>query len=229
MSYHEYDHEFYREPSEFEGQINVLKESLMNAIKDEHKAEVERLRRENAELQEVKRTLETIKRDYNQKVVELDMQKRDLKNEVRRERLVHIMDNLKFELFRAGKDWMSGPKCEKCDEGRQIHFLSPSGKKCSEDCDCKKRNYFYKPSTHICSSFEVRNGKVLAWYKPYSDADGMELEYLGGSNAPRFIYSGESFESIKEDFYGVYFRAEEDCQRYCDWLTEQEAAKKKES
>lgn len=59
MSY--YDNDFYNEPSEFEEQIDQLKESLMNAVRDEHKAEVERLRKENAELQEVKRAFETIK------------------------------------------------------------------------------------------------------------------------------------------------------------------------
>ncbi|CAH1054073.1 hypothetical protein [Paenibacillus pseudetheri] len=144
MSY--FDDDFYREPSEFEEQIDQFKESLMNAVKDEHKAEIERLRKENAELQEIKQNLETIKRDYNQKVVELDMQKRNLKNEVRRERLLELMGDLKVELFTARKNWKSGPKCEKCDERRKINFLSPSGKKLSEDCGCNNNISFYKPN-----------------------------------------------------------------------------------
>lgn len=138
------------------------------------------------------------------------------------------MGDSKMELFTARMNWKSGPKCDKCDALRRIQFLSPSGKKMMEECICKNNISFYAPRTHICSSFEFRNGKFMAWYKPYSDADGMELEYLGGSSVPRIIYSGECFESIQETHYNVYFRTEEDCQAYCDWLTEKEANKLKE-
>ncbi|ETT46226.1 hypothetical protein BSK66_31650 [Paenibacillus odorifer] len=225
-----FDGDFYREPSEFEEQIDQLKESLMNAVKDEHKVEIEWLRKENAELQEVKQNLETIKRDYNQKVVELDMQKRNLKNEVRRERLQELMGDFNAELFNPSRDRKSGPKCDKCNDKRRIPFLSPSGKEMEEDCACKNNIIFFKPTTNICSSFAIRNGEFIAWYKSYSidRADGMELDSLGVSGVAKFIWSGESFENITEQYYNVFFKTIEDCQSYCDWLTEKEANKLKE-
>ncbi|KWX79944.1 hypothetical protein [Paenibacillus jilunlii] len=226
MSY--YDEDYYNEPSEFEQQVDAFKESLLNAVKEEHKAEIERLRKENAELQEVKQNLESIKREYNQKVAELGIQKNNLKNEVRRERLLELMGDFKAELFSPRTKWMSGPKCNKCDDKRRIPFLSPSGKEMVEDCSCKNNILIYEPRTNICSSFEVRNGKFMAWYKSYSvdRADGMELESLGVSDVAKFIWAGEKFEDIK-DYYKAYFKTEEDCQSYCDWLTDQESNKVK--
>lgn len=227
MSY--YDEGYYYEPSEFEQQIDEFKESLMKAVKDEHKEEIERLRTENAELQEVKRNFESIKRDYNQKVSELGIQKNNMKNEVRRERLLELMGDFKAELFSPRRNRKSGPKCNKCDDTRNIPFLSPSGREMKEECVCKNNIIFFEPQTSICSSFAVRNGEFIAWYKSYSvdRADGMELESLGVSGVAKFIWSGERFEKIQEQYYNVFFEKIEECQAYCDWLTEQQANKVK--
>ncbi|WMT42816.1 hypothetical protein RE628_11315 [Paenibacillus sp. D2_2] len=217
-----YDYDFYNEPNEFEQQVDEFKESLMNSVRDDYKAKMDKLRKENAELQEVKKNFEAIKRDFNQKVLELDMQKRTLKNDVRRERLLELMGDFKVELFRVNYDWKSGPKCDKCDEARNIYYKSPLGNQKVEQCDCKNNIKYYYPRPHICSSFELRNGKFVAWYKPYCEADGMEFETIGSSSVPRFIYKGEDFELIKEEHYYVYFETQEQCQAYCDWLTVKE-------
>jgi len=217
--------DFYNEPSEFEQQVDELKDSLMGAVKKEFVEEMDRLKKENAELQGVRQNLDQIKREYNQKVVELDMQKQNLKSEVRRERLVELMGDFKAELYRAYSNRKDGPKCNKCDEARNIYYKSPLGKQLVETCDCKNRIVYYEPKPHICSSFELRNGKFMAWYKPYShstNADGMEFEFVGSSNVPNKIYSGEDYELINERHFDVYFKTEEECQKYCDWLTVKE-------
>lgn len=220
---YDFGDEFYNEPSEFDIQMDAFKETLLNAVKDEYKAEMERLRKENSELQEVKQNFDQIKREYNQKTVELDMAKRNLKNEVRRERLLDLMGDFKVELYRAQSYFMSGPKCDKCDEARKIHYKSPLGKPMVEECDCKDNITYYKPKLFVCSSFELRNGDFIAWYEPYRETDGMRLESIGSTTVPKFIYKGEDFESIKETHYYVYFRTQEECQAYCDWLTAKEA------
>lgn len=223
MSY--FDEDFYCEPSEFEQQVDEFKQALMNSVRDDYKAEMEQLRKENSDLQEVKQNLESIKRDYNQKVIELDMQKRNLKNEVRRERLLELMGDFKAELFRATRDYKSGPKCDKCDSARNIYFMSPSGKQMVEACTCKNNITFYKPQSFVCSSFELRHGEFMAWYVPYREVDGMQLETFGSSDVARHIYNGEEFENIPENHYRILFRNQEDCQAYCDWLTAKEAEK----
>lgn len=219
---YEYD-DFYNEPSEFDMQVDEFKQSLLNSVRDEYKTEMERLRKENAELQEVKRNLEQIKRAYDHKKNELEYMKVNLKNEVRRERLLELMGDFKVELFRAYRKQKDGPKCNKCDATRYINYKSPLGKKMVEQCDCKNNIIYYEPKPHVCSSYELRNGKFMAWYKPYSsDADGMEFEFVGSSNVPRIIYSGEVFELIEDRYHDIYFKTEEECQAYCDWLTAKE-------
>lgn len=218
---YEYD-DFYNEPSEFDMQVDEFKKSLVNAVKDEYKAEMERLRKENAELQEVKRNLDQIKDEYDQKKNELEYMKINLKSEVRRERLLELMGDFKAELFRPTWDYTSGQKCDKCDSARNIYFKSPSGKQMVEECTCKNNIKYYKPQSCICTSFEMRNYGFTAWYEPYRDTDGMRLESFGASDVPKFIYNGESYDTIPHDYYKVYFKTEEECQAYCDWLTTKE-------
>lgn len=219
---HGYDHDFYDEPSEFEQKLEELKGFLMDSVKKEHQENVRQLIKQNKELQEVQRNLEDVKREYNQKLVELDMRKRDLVYEVRKERLAELMSDFRVELFRASSTRELGEKCNKCNENRYINFKSPQGNDVTERCNCAVGRTVYKPTAHVCSSFENRSGKLIAWYKEHKDADGMRLEELSYSDAPRLIYNGEKFEAIKERYHNVYFKTEEECQAYCDWLTERE-------
>ncbi|KAF6636550.1 hypothetical protein H6F38_04740 [Paenibacillus sp. EKM208P] len=219
---YDYDHDFYDEPSEFEQKMDELKETLMDSIKQEHKDEITRLRKENVELQEVKKNLKSIEREYNQKCAELETRKRQLVYEVRKERLAELMSDFRVELFKASSTRELGEKCSKCNENRYINFKSPQGNDMTERCTCAVGRTVYKPTAHVCSSFENRSGKLIAWYKEHKDADGMRLEELSYSDAPRLIYNGEKFEDIKERYHNVYFKTEEECQAYCDWLTERE-------
>ena len=62
-----YDEDFYDEPSEFEEQVENLKESLSKSIKNEFMEEMERIKKENKTLQGIRDHFEQIKRDYEQK------------------------------------------------------------------------------------------------------------------------------------------------------------------
>jgi hypothetical protein len=118
MSY--YDEEFYYEPTEFDLMFNELKGNLTKSIKDEYITEMERLRKENAELQEVKINFDNIKNDYDRKKRELEYEYQNLKSNVRRERLNELLKDLEVELYTVGSTSKSKPKCNKCDEKRRI-------------------------------------------------------------------------------------------------------------
>ena len=62
MSY--WDDEDYFEPSEFDEKIEELKEELRNSVRQEIKDEVERLRKENEELRDIKDNFSVIKADF---------------------------------------------------------------------------------------------------------------------------------------------------------------------
>ena len=59
-----WDDEDYFEPSEFDEKIEELKEELRNSVRQEIKDEVERLRKENEELRDIKDNFSVIKADF---------------------------------------------------------------------------------------------------------------------------------------------------------------------
>lgn len=81
-----YDEDFYSEPSEFDMQIEEFKESLSKSVKKEYLEEMEKLRKENQALWEVKKNFEQIKREYENKKHKLEIAVRDAENKAKRMR-----------------------------------------------------------------------------------------------------------------------------------------------
>ncbi|QSF42685.1 hypothetical protein [Paenibacillus tianjinensis] len=225
-----YDEEFYREPSEFEEQIDALKESLMNAIKDEHKAELDKLRKENAELEVIKRDFAQIKEDYRAKERGLELKMKEAQTEARRTRLSALLESFGVTLFQAKRTSILGSKCDKCDDNRQIHYSTPSGKPAQEYCECRVYSILYVPEERICCEFKIERGgqKMKAWYDvmPSKHDDEDYGSYRSSTHLDALYEDGMSFEKLKQ--HGTFFKEKADCQRYCDWLNEQEANKAKE-
>lgn len=221
---YDYD-DFYNEPSEFEMQIDEFKQSLLKTVKEEYKLEMERLRKENSDLLELKQKFDQIKQEYKIKGRALELEKKHVLQIVRKERLQDLLKDFEVTLYRPDYSLVKGPKCNRCNEERRIWFKDPLDRETFVDCPCgENKTKHFKPRIEICSSFENRNGKFIAWYKPYGrDTDG--FEFYGSSNVPKMIYAGEEFGSIDTDYYNLYFKTEEECQAYCDWLTEKERNK----
>lgn len=219
MSYYEED--FYNEPSEFEKQIDEFKESLLNTVKEEFVAEMEQLKTENEKLQSVKHNFEEIKRNYENKKRELENERIDLHHKVRRERLVELLKDHKTILYRAYSKRVLPQKCEKCDANRRVEYISPLGRKKHENCLCSEGKTEYYPHEFIRYEFRLspRTTSITAWYRQYSDdEDGLVLD---SSTHAEFIYSSDlKFEDLSQ--YKTFFKTEEECQAYCDYLNSKE-------
>lgn len=210
-----HDDEFYDEPSEFEAQVDEFKQSLLEAVKKEYVDEMERLRKENADLQEVKRNLDQIKREYENKKREFEFGREELKREVRRERLSTLMEDFQVVMYKTNATYVKPPKCDKCDDNRQIAYKTPLGKDAKESCDCNVSKTVYVPKEHYCSEFRLnRDGNSIgAWYKQVDD-DGYTYNF--SEFADTVYKEGMKFEDI--DHRETFFKTKEECQRYCDWL-----------
>lgn len=132
------------EPSEYDMMIEDLKESLRESVREEIKDEIESLRNKLAELSD-------IRDNWSQKVKELEKEKckyqeaaRNAGYEAKKTRLSELMESIEHEAWtvRYRYEYIK-PKCDKCDDKRQIHFKSPSGRDMSEDCECAKRKAVY--------------------------------------------------------------------------------------
>ncbi|CAH1205768.1 hypothetical protein PAECIP111893_02413 [Paenibacillus plantiphilus] len=213
-----YDDEFYGEPSEFDQQIDEFKQSLLNAVKEEYKAEMERLQKENEELQDTKSRLEEIEYEHRRKLNELDSAKRDALNIVRREKLTKLMESLYVKVYAAESYREELPKCDKCNERRMIEFLSPSGKLLTEECSCKIGRKKFRPKEHVCVEFSSNDGKLSAWYKP---SDYRDSDHTVSSDYMDKLHDDVPFSDIKYH-WNSFFLDEAKCQSYCDWLTQRE-------
>jgi len=220
------DTDFYGKFSEFDRQVDEFKESLMKGVKAEFIEEMESLRKENAELQDVKKNFESIKRDYKQKESDLDRFKCNLESQVRREHWIDLLKDQEVVMYKPVSIYEQGEKCDKCDEYRYFHYISPQGNKTKEPCSCSTRKTIYKPSKSVRYEFKVSRGKMTAWYKRsrYSDDSlVIDQDYDGAVSKKVVLDSSVDFSTL--DYYTTVFKTEEDCQAYCDYLQEKEDKK----
>jgi hypothetical protein len=216
-----YEEDFYDEPSEFDIAIEHFKANLMKSVKEDFISQMERLKKENEELQDVKKDFEQIKRDFAHKKSELEREYETLKSNVRRERLVDLSKDHKIIMYKAYSKRKYPPKCDKCDINRKIQYVSPLGRKTTEDCLCKEGKSIYSPAEFIRYEYRLNrnNNAVTAWYRQYSEnEDG--FVYDSSIHADQIYSPDMKFEDLKQ--YSTFFKTEEECQAYCNYLNSQE-------
>lgn len=193
--------------------IKAIKESVRQDIK----AEMERLREENAELQQYKQErqeVENVKKWYESRLqTEVEAYKRTLRKEKIRE-----LFGDEF-VIGWGVTWKLAlpPKCDKCDKDRMIHFKSPSGKDLMEPCRCAKgKNVFYPEKLELVRIYQGRE-RIIRYYAPLKTNDD---DFRDKRDS---IYNGEPFDQVGS--LSIVFLDKETCEKYCEWKTEQEAKK----
>lgn len=212
-----YYDDFYNEPSEFERQIYEFKQSLVKAVKAEYQAEMELLRKENAELANFKSRKDELERAHRETLREFEVRKVEIERDAKRMRLVELLgDNMIIGWFAKTK-YTEKPKCNLCDEIRQINYTKPSGAKASEPCYvCGSADKTLVPEEiEVYKLIQRKRGfsgkypKIERYYTRKGERDYDSFE------ACRDAYTGEPFEEVNE--YRMVFLTLEDCQNYCDW------------
>ena len=231
MSYYD-DCEDYYEPSEFDEKVDEFKDYLRGSVKDEIKKELEDLKKENQSLQHIKENWDKLEREQKQKLNELKDKLSACKADASRKRLDELFKETGMDVILYRVDWNSvyPPKCDKCDKDRLLHFVSPLGKPMAEECDCTKMFKKYSPKAYYMAEFRrnryYESGKertMIFWFKKYedysNDYDGYQYD---SSDAEKLVYTNENYQDLFDRFgeysSGLYFRSEEECQGYCDWL-----------
>lgn len=220
-----YDEDFYSEPSEFDMQIEEFKESLSKSVKKEYLEEMEKLRKENQALWEVKKNFEQIKREYENKKHKLEIAVRDAENKAKRMRAEEIMENYKVFFWRQSFEYKYGPKCDKCDKNRQIEVSLPSGRKVNDDCECRKTQAKVAvPERMVRYELADRQGKIVAWYKSCGKEEERYycIDYASTVYADSAIVEpGTSFDALlKKESKEILFQSREECMAYCEYLNE---------
>ena len=226
-----YDFEdYWGEPSEFEQQVEEFKDALRNSVKDEIKEKIASIEKELAELHDFKNDKKKIVKEYEDKIKEVkreaDAQIRVVKESEekwKKARLHELLGDYLTIVWRTGYTRVYGEKCDKCDDDRKIHFSSPQGKKYTEDCSCARCYYKYSPQETTLSKFYVRkknfssnsNADFYNRYYTVEDKDDCDVYEVSSE-----VYTSSDFDYEKANSYRAVFLNDEDCAKYCEWLTE---------
>ena len=240
MSY--YDEEGFYEPSEGELFFDEMKEKFREILREDVNSELSRLTKENAELRK------TVK-EYNDKKMELSRRERDirykednLRRDVEKEFYNKTMEEVFEHLLEDSEVWYAEhiphekPKCNLCNEERELIAAYPNGEIVKKQCDCARPIYVYEPMISVNKQIKFHKA-----YKPrYSEHKRCYFtknHRPNKDNAEAYdCYSEFRIENIFDEFnddvkeyhettrYGekVAFRNKEACQKYCDWLNEKQ-------
>lgn len=222
--YYEFDDYF--EPSEFDEKIEELKEELKKSVKQEISDELEKLRKENKELQGIKENFEAIKKDFEEKKQECERTMQSAEYHAKHARLKELMEQVKLVLWSATWDARYKKKCDNCDYWRQIKVTLPSGNTATDTCTCGKAAHVYYPKENVLYEMVDRNHDLRMWYKERGD-EGEEY-FVADTIAvspSKIIDHNKNFEEIdKSKIRGMFFTSFEECQEFCNYLNKKEGA-----
>jgi hypothetical protein len=215
-----YDYEDFYEPSEFESNVEQLKDTLKSSVKQEIQDELERLRKENSELQEIKNTMSKYKNEQSAKMRELEQAKSNAIYTVRNERLAELIASVNPLLYQVGTKSTRGEKCDKCDSNRQIEYTTPLGRIAKEYCPCGDYQTTFIVEPVIATQLRInrygdQKPPVQVWYRTERKLNSDD-DYAFMCKDVNVYQEGVDLASL--DRYKVWFEKEADCQKYCDWL-----------
>lgn len=201
--------DFYDEPSEFEQQIDEFKQGLMNAVKDEYKAEMESLRKENAELQDVKSRMKEIEFERRQEKNEVERIRREAVNEAKKARLTSLLEGLKHTIYTVDYEYEHVPKCDKCNDDRNIAYVTPLGREAYEACLCRKKdkNHFVKEIPAYRLSLNSQGDALVTGFHDEFRDESIRINDIVGSDVKH--------EDVRE--WKPYFETKEQAESYCEW------------
>ena len=165
--YYEFDDYF--EPGEFDEKIEELKNELRESVKKEINDEIEKLRKENKELQGIKNNFESIKRDFERKKEECERVMKDAEYRAKHARLAELMEQMKLVLWSVTWEARYKRKCNKCDCWRNVKVTLPSGNTVSDTCICAKTARVYHPKENVLYEIADRGLDFRVWYKERGD------------------------------------------------------------
>jgi rubrerythrin len=214
-----YDDFYNDDYSEMDQFLDELKQTALKNTKEEFLKKMERLEKENAELQEVKKNWNQLKREVEREKENYKFDKDKLEREIAYKKINELLDiaNWTDKLYYITDVNAHLPKCNNCDDNRYIHFSSPTGKDCTEICPICGQNY-YKYVVKECPTFRLKfnsEGRVAV------ESYFIKTDRWGDST----IYTKQNvYEGSVEDFYfndsykirHTGFRSKELAQQICD-------------
>lgn len=207
----------YEDFSEMDQFLDELKQTALKNAKEEFLQKMERLEKENAELQEVKKNWNQLKLEVEREKENYKFDKDKLEREIARKKINELLKMAQWsdKVYYIDSAFGYVPKCGKCDN-REIHFTSPSGNNLTEPCPvCGK--YWCKYIVKEMSCFKLRFSndpciKCEVYFvrrEEYSDSTIYHSCNI-------FNGTAEEFNEKSYNKYNTAFTSKELAQQICD-------------
>lgn len=217
----EYYGEDIYEPTLADEILTEASAKLMAAIKQDVAAHIKEIETRNEYLEADNKNLREKVSAVNQEKRELEERRKELERKAARMSIKDFLGQRAVIMYRADYNHVAGPKCDKCNDDRVRPYKTPLGSDATEQCPCSVRHRVYAPKEFAMSSMsrERRGDEVRVWFKRYEKEDTYSSStFVKNEN----VYSGDSdFGSL--NMYKTFFLEEAQCQRFCDWLNNQDA------
>ena len=228
MSY-DPDYYFEHEPSEADRLFDEIKERIRSQVKQEITEELTALRRtKTREMSEQLGNLRTLEKDAERAKREYEMKKDSAEYEARRQvekgGLKKLLTVLAEPRYTVSYEYLSGPKCDKCNEDRDLEYTTPRGKAATERCECATSTRHWKVEEVFVHEVQKRNGQLTIWYRG-TDAylTDRESDYFNSGSVLKSADAAE-LEDILRQPNDYSFTSEEAAQKVTDARNAKDAA-----
>ncbi len=206
--------------------VAALKEAIKESIRADIRAEVDRLRRENAGLQDIRSRWDELNHEMSVKEQQLSFEIRNARETVRKARLEELITASDACVWGLKAIYTQRPKCDACDKHRQITYTNPQGREKTDACQCANYDVTYEPVPYLCveAGFDSWGKKVVAFYKalPRSTGRGEYLALDEGSTLRGTIIPHGIAVNYLDLTTDAFFRDWHDCSAFCRWLNHQQ-------
>jgi hypothetical protein len=218
--------DYYEEYSEIDRLICELKDGALKGLKQDIKDKLDRLEKENNELQDIKNNWNRLEKEYKEKVRELENYKDNVKREAYRLPLEEMMKNFQEEYFVVNQKYEKVDKCNKCNDDRKLILTDAYGRETKINCVCDKSEYTgYKVESRYIvgiSSIAKRDSKPKLWvYFSYQKGDRNDDGYYRCSTYLDDEKIVDFEKAIKNNQTNDYlFKDKKEAQKYANYLNE---------
>lgn len=240
MGYYEPDTGYY-EPSAADIFFDEIKDKFREYLTDDVKYELERLTKENENLKDRNSKLSDENYKLNAEKRNAEWSKESIRREVENEFYSKAIDEVfapyieNVDVYYAEHTPHEQPKCNLCDNERNLVHEFPNHQKVKTACECSQRIYYYEPKIATASTlqYRIKPSRYNSERKYYVDKykayrpDSRYDDY--GYADFKILHIVDIFDDDTIDLrytlsYGekIGFKTEEECQKYCDWLNNKE-------
>lgn len=225
--------EFYYEPSAADEIFNEAQSKLIECLNDSIKNKINAIKEENTRLKKENKELRAKISNIEWREREIESREKNLEQSVLQKTFSEMLKPIEKQIvvWRIAHTYVYGEKCNKCNDNREIEFVSPLGKKLTEKCVCSKPYDYYYPCEVAATTLRVYKTyhspyqvSITPYYDETFDNDFCDFKLK------RYIEDLQQFKNIRDVFedliakygsmYEVSFAELEDCQKFADYLNE---------